>query len=471
MLKKYNPVVRLVVFLSDSIILFLCWVFTYFLRFKTNLVPQLYPSVPDFSTHLLYSPYIIIIYFLVFYRLGLYLPLRICKIKDQFFVILRASIIAVIVFTAFLYFIIINGYHYSRATLVIFLFLSIIVLFILRCIILSSLRWLRRKGFNLKHVLIVGSGSQAKLIAERLSTHLDFGYNIIGFLVRENKDIGKEVVKGVKAIGIYDDLLTLTQVGGLDQIIFCMKANEERLIRPLLNRIDNEGVDVKVILELGDVFTIRSRAEVIDGLIILSLRENPLFGWQSMAKRIIDLIFSVFCLIVLTPFMVLIAIGIKITSKGPVFYCQERIGMDGRRFVIYKFRSMVDAAEYGSGAVFACKGDPRITKFGRLLRRYSLDELPQLFNVLTGDLSLVGPRPERPEFVSEFYKKIPRYMLRHKIRMGMTGWAQVNGLRGDARIKERLEYDLYYIEHWSFWFDLKIIVLTFFSIFKKQGVY
>jgi len=132
---------------------------------------------------------------------------------------------------------------------------------------------------------------------------------------------------------------------------------------------------------------------------------------------------------------------------------------------------MVDAAEYGSGAVFACKGDPRITKFGRLLRRYSLDELPQLFNVLTGDLSLVGPRPERPEFVSEFYKKIPRYMLRHKIRMGMTGWAQVNGLRGDARIKERLEYDLYYIEHWSFWFDLKIIVLTFFSIFKKQGVY
>ncbi|HNW39899.1 MAG TPA: exopolysaccharide biosynthesis polyprenyl glycosylphosphotransferase, partial [Candidatus Omnitrophota bacterium] len=176
-------------------------------------------------------------------------------------------------------------------------------------------------------------------------------------------------------------------------------------------------------------------------------------------------------LIILSPFLGLIALGIKLTSKGPVFYSQERVGMDGKKFTLYKFRSMVDGAELNSGAVFAKRDDPRITVLGKLLRRISLDELPQLFNVLRGDLSLVGPRPERPEFVVEFYKSIPRYMLRHKIRMGMTGWAQVNGLRGDSCIQTRVKYDLYYIEHWSFWFDLKILFLTFFSLFRGEGAY
>lgn len=204
-------------------------------------------------------------------------------------------------------------------------------------------------------------------------------------------------------------------------------------------------------------------------LTMLSLKRNPLSGRQAIAKRILDIVVSLCGLIALAPFMGVIALGIKLTSKGPVFYAQKRIGRQAEEFMLYKFRSMIDDAEFGSGAVFAKKDDPRITKVGKVLRRFSLDELPQLINVLKGDLSLVGPRPERPEFIAEFYKSIPGYMLRYKVKAGMTGWAQVNGLRQDSCIKTRFEYDLYYIEHWYFCFDLKILFLTLSLILSGRG--
>jgi Undecaprenyl-phosphate glucose phosphotransferase len=470
MLRRYNPVVRAIVFISDVFLLSACWILTYFLRFKSGFFNNQGP-VPAFSEHLRYLPHILIICFFVFYRLGLYQPMRVSKINKQFLAVLYASVIALVSITAFFYFILPTGYHYSRFIPVIFSFLNIAVIFLFRVIIINALRKLRKKGYNLKHVLIAGSGKHARLTAEELLSRLDFGYNIAGFVVRHKNDIGREIFKGIRVIGTYDDLAEFVRKRGIDQIIFCLDASEERLVRPLLGHISNEGVDIKVILELGDIFTIGSKVEEIGGLTVLSLRENPLLGWRGMAKRIFDILVSAFSLIILSPFMALIALAVKLTSPGPVFYKQERVGMDGKKFMLYKFRSMVDGAESKSGEVFTSKGDKRVTGLGKFLRRFSLDELPQLFNVLIGDLSLVGPRPERQKFVDEFYKKIPRYMLRHKIKLGMTGWAQINGLRGESSIEERLNYDLYYINHWSFWFDIKIMLLTFYAVLKGKGAY
>lgn len=468
MLKKYNPIIRSIIFFSDAFILFGCWVVVYLLRFKIYFIPHLYVA-PSFLEHLKLLPYILLVYFVVFNWLGMYQPMRVRKIPEQFFTILKASIGAVVVFVFLLYFLY-NDYRYSRITLIIFSILNIIVLSIFRIAVISVLRLFRRNGYNLKYVLIVGSGVLAKFVAEKLFQHLEFGYSVMGFLSRTNKDVGKEVINAVKIIGTYKDLPALVKQR-FDQVIFCLDSNEERLIRPLVNQLDNEGVDVKIVLELGNVFTLRNNTEDLDGISILSLRESPLTGWMSVPKRILDIIVSLLGLIIFAPFMSIIVLGIKLTSSGPVFYSQDRVGMNGARFKLYKFRSMISGAESQSGAIFAKKSDPRVTKIGRLLRRFSLDEMPQLLNVLKGDLSLVGPRPERQKFVDEFYQKIPRYILRHKIKLGMTGWAQVNGLRGDSSIQERLNYDLYYIEHWSFWFDLKIIFLTFYAVFKGDGAY
>ena len=469
MLKKHNYLIRCLFFVSDLILILACWNLAYIWRFNANMIPQI-SAAPTFYEHLRVSTYILAAYVLVFNWLGLYKPMRTRKLSEQFFAIFWASTIAIVLFILFLYFFM-AGYHYSRVTLGIFLLLVTSALFVFRVIMLNTLREFRKRGYNHKHVLIVGSGNLARSVAEKLSLHLEFGYKVAGFLARTKNEVGKEIVKGAKIIGSYEDLTALTKEWSLDQVIFCLDSSEERLIRPLLNRIDNEGVDIKIILEMGDIFTLRNTAEELDELTILSLRESPLSGWQSAAKRILDIAVSLPGLIVLTPLMCVIALAIKSTSKGPVFYSQKRVGMDGKVFTLYKFRSMVNNAELNSGAVFAKKGDPRTTRVGGVLRRLSLDELPQLINVLRGDLSLVGPRPERPEFVTEFYKSIPRYMLRHKIRMGMTGWAQVNGLRGDSSSKTRVEYDLYYIKHWSFWFDLKVLFLTFISILRGKGAY
>ncbi len=469
MLKRYNQTIRALFFFFDLFLLFICWILAYLLRFNTFFIPRFYVA-PSFHEHFSLTFYVLAVYALIFSRMGLYEPMRTRKAIKQFAAVFWASAVAMVCLIFFIYFFL-KDFRYSRITFIIFWFLNISVLFVLRVIIVGILREFRKRGYNLRHVLIVGSDNLARAVAEKISKHLEFGLSIVGFLAHDKSKIGKEIFAGIKVIGVYDDLKDVARNKGIDQAIFCLESKEERLIRPLLKNMDNESVDLKVILELGDIFTLRNKNEELDGFTVLSLRESPLSGWPSLAKRVFDIIFSLLSLIVFAPLMCVIALLVKLSSQGPVFYSQKRVGMDGRKFTLYKFRSMRTGAESNSGAVFAKKGDSRITNVGKVLRRLSLDELPQLLNVLRGDLSLVGPRPERPEFVAEFYKNIPKYMLRHKIRLGMTGWAQVNGLRGDTDIKARLEYDLHYIKHWSFWFDLKIIFLTFFAVIKGEGAY
>ena len=230
-------------------------------------------------------------------------------------------------------------------------------------------------------------------------------------------------------------------------------------------------VDIQVIPDIYEFATIRGGIEEFDGLPIISLQDSPLYGWNMVIKRAADIAFSIIAITLTAPLVVLIAITIKLTSHGPVFYRQERMGLDGKIFQMLKFRSMWVDAEKESGAVWAKEDDPRRTWLGAFLRKTSIDELPQFFNVLKGDMSIVGPRPERPVFIEEFRKNIPKYMLRHKMKAGITGWAQVNGWRGDTDLKKRIEYDLYYIENWSFWFDLKIMWLTIWKGLVNKNAY
>ncbi|MDD4982326.1 MAG: exopolysaccharide biosynthesis polyprenyl glycosylphosphotransferase, partial [Candidatus Omnitrophica bacterium] len=274
-----------------------------------------------------------------------------------------------------------------------------------------------------------------------------------------------------KIIGTYKEIESIIMEKGIDQVIFALPSGEERIIRALLKKIEKGGVDIKVILDLGDFFTLRKSFDDLAGLPVITLRESPLFGWPRIGKRMFDIVGSILFIIISAPLMCFIALLVKLTSDGPLLYKQERVGLDGEKFIIYKFRSMRVDAEKSCGPVWTSSSDRRRTPVGALIRRTGLDELPQFFNILWGKMSLVGPRPERPVFVDKFREHLPNYMLRHKIKAGMTGWAQVHGWRGDTSLEERIKYDLFYIEHWSLLFDLKILCMTLPAIFKGEGAY
>jgi Undecaprenyl-phosphate glucose phosphotransferase len=273
---------------------------------------------------------------------------------------------------------------------------------------------------------------------------------------------GKEVLGGCAAV---------TRVLGdyrVDQLFLALPLEAHHEVLKVLNAIEGELVDVKMVPDVLQFVTLRAAVEELEGLPVISLAQSPITGWARLLKRAMDLVMAALGLIVMAPVLGVIALMIRLTSPGPVFYRQERTGLDGRSFDIVKFRTMPEGTEGESGPVWAPRGDQRPTRVGRTLRRFSLDELPQLWNVLLGDMSLVGPRPERPFFVHQFKTRIPQYMLRHKVKAGLTGWAQVNGLRGDTSLEKRIEYDLYYIQNWSPALDLKIMILTFYRAWQHR---
>ena len=355
-------------------------------------------------------------------------------------------------------------------TFLCFWVLNILALFFFRGIIREILRALRRRGYNLRHILIVGTDRLAREVAQKINRHLEFGLNIVGFLGRKPEQVG-EGIDGIKVLATYADIKNIISEKGIDEVIIALPFEEEKLMRTILGSISNEMVDIKVVPDLSQFFTLRKGVEELDGLPIINLRESPLYGWNGVIKRLFDIIGSFIAIMVFSPLMLFIIIVMKFTSPGPIFYKQKRMSLDGRSFDILKFRSMRVNTEEETGAVWTKENDPRRTRLGVFLRRTSLDELPQFFSVLRGEMSLVGPRPERPVLVEQFRQHIPRYMLRHKIKAGMTGWAQVHGWRGNTSLEKRIEYDLYYIENWSLWLDLKIILKTIPAVLKGKGAY
>lgn len=370
--------------------------------------------------------------------------------------VLRATLMGVLLLSAFSFFA--RSHFDSRTVLALFAVLAPIGVIGLRSTIRFVLRKARRRGFNLRFVLVVGSGPLAASVVERIHGRPDAGLRLIGVVA--NGALG-DSVEGVPVIGGTSDLKSILSEYRVDQVIIALSRHESELFEKVVVELEDELVNVKIVPDLRHGYCLRSSVESLDGIPMIGLQETALFGWAALAKRSFDVVVASTALVVLSPVLGAIALAIRASSGSPVLYRQTRMGHDGRIFQMLKFRSMHRDAE-ASGPGWTTARDSRRTRVGRWLRKRNLDELPQLINVLRGEMSLVGPRPERPAYINEFRREVPGYMLRHKVRAGMTGWAQVHGWRGDTSIHERVEHDLYYIQQWSFWLDIRILFMTLF---------
>jgi Undecaprenyl-phosphate glucose phosphotransferase len=324
-------------------------------------------------------------------------------------------------------------------------------------------------GYNIKRVLVAGAGELGRTVAETILAHRELGYRVVGFV---DDDPAHQSAAGLAVLGRLDETMAVAAAHGVDQLYIALPLDEHAKLLKLIKSVSNECLDIKVVPDLVQYATIKAALEDLDGIPIISLNEVPLRGWSSMLKRVIDFVLGSLILLFVTPLFAFIALVIRWRGgRGPVLLRQERMTLDGKTFEIFKFRTMVDEAEKDTGPVWASPEDPRRTRVGIWLRRFNLDELPQLINVVLGDMSLVGPRPERPPFVQQFKERIPQYMLRHRVKSGITGWAQINGWRGNTSIEKRIEYDLYYIENWSLLLDVKILILTLFRGFGQKHAY
>ena len=360
--------------------------------------------------------------------------------------------------------------YYSKAMLIYFYVINIVLETAVRNAIRMGLRKIRRSGFNLRHIIFVGYSRAAEAFIDRIRANPQWGYNVQGIL-DDNKEIGY-TYKGISILGTTDELEEILENNRLDEIALTLGLQEYYKLKRIVATCEKSGVHTKFVPDYNDIIPTRPYTEELMGLPVVNIRHVPLTNTFNMiCKRVMDIAGAVVAIVVFSPVMLVTAILVKTTSKGPLIYKQERVGLHNQNFQMYKFRSMEVQSAKSEKKAWTVRNDPRVTAVGRFIRRTSIDELPQLFNILKGDMSLVGPRPERPFFVEKFREEIPRYMVKHQVRPGLTGWAQVNGYRGDTSIKKRIEYDLYYIENWTIGLDIKILFLTFFKGFVNKNAY
>ncbi len=467
MLKKHSKFFESLLLLADWFTLSVAWVSSYYLRFYSGIIP-VYKGIPSFKIYLTLLVFMIPLWGLVFKVFGLYRPRR---VSTRFYEILdigKASTFATLILVSltFLY----RQYEFSRLTFFYFWLINIVLLSLTRILFREFLRFLRQKGYNQRYALIIGTEKLGQGLAKQLQKHPELGIQVSGFLTSDLNSIGNAIQR-IKILGKYSDVREFVTKLGIDIVFIALPFNAHNHLREVLGWIGDEMVSIMVLPDLFEFITLRGSVCEFEGMPLISLRDTPLYGWNIIGKRLLDIIFASLVLIITSPVIGIVALLIKITSHGPVFFKQERMGMDGKIFNMLKFRTMFINAEQETGPVWTKKGDPRCTKTGKFLRRTSIDELPQFINVLRGDMSIVGPRPERPVFIQNFRNTIPKYMLRHKMKAGITGWAQVSGWRGNTSLEKRIEYDLYYIENWTLNFDLKIIWLTLWNGFVNKHAY
>ena len=360
--------------------------------------------------------------------------------------------------------------YYSRWMLAYFYVINIVLEIIARNLIRWCLRKIRRKGFNLRHLIFVGYSGAAEAFIDRILANPQWGYKISGIL-DDNKEPGY-TYKGIAVLGSTDELEKILENNRLDEIALTLALREYYKLKRIVAICEKSGVHTKFVPDYNDIIPTRPYTEDLLGLPVVNIRHVPLTNsFNMICKRAMDIVGAIVAIIIFSPVMLVTAVLVKTTSKGPLIYKQERVGLHNQTFQMYKFRSMEVQSAKSEKRAWTVRDDPRLTKVGRVIRKTSIDELPQLFNILKGDMSLVGPRPERPFFVEKFREEIPRYMVKHQVRPGLTGWAQVNGYRGDTSIKKRIEYDLYYIENWTMGLDIKILFLTFFKGFVNKNAY
>lgn len=467
MLKRYHQFLVSLIFIVDIGVTLAALTAAYLFRFYSGLIPTP-KGIPDASEYIKVLPICALICMATYSMQRLYVPRRVDRVAAEIFAIAKATLLTALFMAALTFFY--RSFSFSRAVLVIFCFFNILFLSGTRLTLRFFLRQIRRKGWNQRHAIILGAGKLAQNTAERIHRNPWTGIRIVGFFDDREDRVGRDVA-GVPVLGTLEDVRRVVAEGRIDHLYIALPIQEYPKIDPLLDALSRETVDIRFVPDFPRLVSLKPHLTDLDGLPVMSIRGTPIFGWNRVMKRAVDILLSLLVLFLLAPFFVLIALAIKLTSRGPVFYVQERMGFDGRIFKIYKFRTMRPDAEKKTGATWAREDDPRRTRLGRLLRRSSLDELPQFFNVLRGEMSIVGPRPERPVFIRKFKETMPRYMMRHKIKAGITGWAQVNGWRGNTSLKKRLQYDLYYLENWSLWFDFRIMLRTLRTIWTQKNAY
>lgn len=483
MLKKHAQFFESVFILVDIIVVSFSWIVAYFIRFNLDLFPH-DKGVPPFQNYLPMLIFVWLIWIYIYKRMGLYKPMRGQSQFREIMLLLRANAFAVVLLLAATYLFTEKTIPLSRLVFITFWMIQTFLTIVSRLGIRHFLRSFRRKGLNLRYSLIVGAGPLAQYIASSMLSNKEFGIELVGFLARSRSEMQRTEIQKVgtrsgeqmlraemlaPVIGTYEDLSSIIERGGIDQVIVALPLSDNDKLEEVVGSIGDAVIDVKLVPDIHQFIQLGSEIEEFDGVPVVSLASTPLDGINRVVKRVLDVFLGSILLVLFFPFMLLIALAVRLGSKGPVFYTQERVGLDGKTFSIYKFRTM--HCENSDAAQFTVKGDRRVTKLGSLLRSWSLDELPQLYNVVLGHMSLVGPRPERPVFIEEFRKHVPKYMLRHKVQAGMTGWAQVHGWRGNTSIEKRIEHDLFYIENWSLSLDLKILFLTIIKGFKNKNAY
>jgi Undecaprenyl-phosphate glucose phosphotransferase len=467
MLKRHNRLLVAFHVATDAVLGMLAFLVAYFIRFESGLFasPKGQPPLQQYIDVL---PFIAIVVPLAFHIQGLYRLRRGRSRVDDFFNVLVGSVIAVVLgASSTLYFQAYyvpdaladrGAYEVSQLAWAIFLLINIALGYLSRKLVREALerRWIA--GVGLRRILIAGSGELGRMVADKILEHRELGYQILGFV--DDRAGGDHLgYRGLPLLGRLQEAAEIVRREKIDHLFVALPLDEHMKLLDLVESTSREGVDVRVVPDLLQFIALRARLEDLDGVPVINLNDVPLQGLNAFVKRIIDVAISAAALAVMAVPGMIIAWLIKRESHGPVFYEQERMGLDGKQFVVYKFRTMPLDAE-AEGPVWADQDDPRATAIGRWLRKRDLDEWPQFWNVLKGEMSIVGPRPERPFFVEQFKHRIPQYMLRHKVKAGITGWAQVNGWRGNTSLEKRIEYDLYYIENWSVSLDLKIMWLT-----------
>ncbi len=476
MLRQNHRLIAVTQGILDILFSYIALIAAYYIRFYSDTFTQLIPvefGIPPRSDfiNLKFLIAITIIWPIIFRLNRMYKTKRGVPIIDLVLSVISSVTLSVTIFLVFTFFFIRPVREgvvvsYSRALFLTFWLCDIFLILFYRLAVRAISRYLRKKGFNQRHVLIVGAGHLSQIFLQKIKEHPEIGLRPVGF-VDDDPEKQWTTVDGIAVLGTIDDAPELIRNYGIEQVYITLPLSAHRRIYHLLGQIQNECVDIKLIPDILQYITLRAGFQNMDGLPVINLTETPLSGYNLVVKRFVDITISGLALILISPLMGLIALLIRLTSSGPVLYKQRRMGIDLKPFDIYKFRSMRENDHGRNGTGWTVDNDPRITGLGRFLRRWNLDELPQLLNVLKGEMSLVGPRPEQPAFVEEFRERYPRYMLRHKVKSGMTGWAQVNGYRGDTSIKKRLEYDMFYIENWSLSFDFKIIGMTALQTYRN----
>ena len=409
---------------------------------------------------------IIPMYLILYAVFNVYSPKRVQTMKEEIGNIVKSNTMGLVIFIMALY--MLHQPHFSRQMMFIFYVINNVAEIIFRNCIRWVLRKIRNRGFNQKHILLVGYSRAAEGYIDRIKTNPQWGYHIMGIL--DDKVAVGTKYRGEQVIGKIKLLQNLLLENELDEIAITLGIAEYSKLEDIVAICEKSGVHTKFIPDYNNFIPTRPYTEDLLGLPVINIRRVPLNGgFNKFVKRVSDIVGSFLLIILFSPVMLAVALAVRFSSKGPVIYKQERVGLHNRNFVMYKFRSM--KIERCDELHFTTQNDDRTTRIGRFIRRCSLDELPQLFNVLKGDMSLVGPRPERPEFVEKFREQIPRYMIKHQVRPGMTGWAQINGYRGNTSIRKRIEYDLYYIENWTFWFDIVILFQTIFKGFVNKNAF